>query len=413
MKAVVLALLVGSLIAISPSVAGQHYADTLHNNLSVQMKNYEAEAEQFTTQPVIVGLAESQVMRLAKMHMGEEFENAKTVLKKVVDMAKAGESFHTYHAFFVAMDYKNEQARTYEVTLVRKDTSLVAAINKKTHEIEKKQKWSFYYEIYSSGFGLSFIFHEKAPIFDTELTEDMINYMRQYLLRSAELRRGSMVDNTLGGFMDWVNGASGAIKSLTEAAQGIIAVFKSINTTTLKEHVKGEGFKAYKAMSNYSRILGVPLDKYDRFLKSFKVQMGLNRSKRIEEMNAYFEIAEFAANEWKVNDFVFGVGRTDNICNNLVITNQIDYKDNVVHFVSVNVEGSFELADDTLVYTQYKSVFGGISESTKEIRKSLPRDIKDEEIKAINALMVLNAINVYAENMNIKFQLPNDNPWKM
>lgn len=200
---------------------------------------------------------------------------------------------------------------------------------------------------------------------------------------------------------------------MTEAAQGIINTFKTVKTTTLKEHVKGEGFKAYRAMSNYSRILGVPMDKYDSFLKSFKIQMGLSRSKRIEEMNAYFDIAQFVANEWKLNDFVFGVGRTDNICNNLVITNQIDYKDNVVHFVSVNVEGSFELADDTLVYTQYKSVFGGISETTKDVRKSVPRDIKDDEIKAINALMVLNAINVYSENMNIKFQLPADDPWKM
>jgi hypothetical protein len=50
---------------------------------------------------------------------------------------------------------------------------------------------------------------------------------------------------------------------LTEAAQGIIAVFKSVNTTTLKEHVKGEGFKAYSAKSNFSRILGVPMAKYD------------------------------------------------------------------------------------------------------------------------------------------------------
>jgi hypothetical protein len=202
MKTVILALLVGSLIAISPSVAGQHYDDTLHNNLSTHMRNYEAEAEQFSTQPVIIGLAESQIMRLAKMHMGEEFENAKTILKKVVDQAKSGDSHNTFHAFFVAMDYKNEQARTYEVSIIRKETSLVAAINKKTHELEKKEKWSFYYEIYTSAFGLPFVFQEKAPIFDTELTQDVVSYMRQYLLRSAERRRGSLMNNSLGGWME-------------------------------------------------------------------------------------------------------------------------------------------------------------------------------------------------------------------
>lgn len=195
---------------------------------------------------------------------------------------------------------------------------------------------------------------------------------------------------------------------MTEAAQGVIALFKSTKTSTLKEHVKGEGFKSYKAMSNYSRILGVPTNRYTAFLKAYKVQMGFSRSPRQAEMNAYFEIAEFASNEWKLNDFVFGVGQK----NNIVITNQINYADNVVHFVSVNVNGSFELADDTLIYTQYKSIIGGLSETTKDVRKKVPRDIKDDEIKAINALMVLNAMNVYSDNMNIKFKLPGDNPWK-
>lgn len=114
-----------------------------------------------------------------------------------------------------------------------------------------------------------------------------------------------------------------------------------------------------------------------------------------------------------MNDFVFGTGKKNNICNNLIITNKIDYTDNVIHFVSVKVDGAFELADDTLIYTQYKSVFGGISESTKEVRKKVPRDITNDEIKAINALMVLNAINVYTEKMGIKFKLPNDDPMKM
>lgn len=114
-----------------------------------------------------------------------------------------------------------------------------------------------------------------------------------------------------------------------------------------------------------------------------------------------------------MNSFIFGVGKKNNICNNLVITNKINYNDNVVHFVSVNVNGSFELADDTLVFIKYKSKLGGLSENTTVVRKNVPRDITENEIKAINAIMVLNAINVYSENMNIKFKLPNDNPMKM
>eukprot|EP00178_Gracilaria_changii_P024879 TRINITY_DN7543_c0_g1_i5.p1 TRINITY_DN7543_c0_g1~~TRINITY_DN7543_c0_g1_i5.p1 ORF type:complete len:383 (-),score=82.60 TRINITY_DN7543_c0_g1_i5:70-1116(-) len=345
----------------------------------------------------------------------DDFKQASSIVRKVIAQAQKGESHHTYHAFFAAMDYEKAEARTYELTLVRKEHSVVAVLTKKTHELEAEDKYSFYYETYDSAFGLPFKFSSKAAIIDSELSQELVSYMRQYLIRYAEQTRGSNMhmQGQLTGFMDWANSASTAIKSLTEAAQGIINTFKTTKTTTLKEHVKGEGFAAYKAKSNYSRILGVPTSKYDSFLKAFKIQMGLSRATRSKEMDAYFEIAQFASNEWKLNDFIFGVGKSDNTCNNLVITNQINYADDVVHFVSVNVEGSFALAPDTLIYTQHKSVFGGISETTKDVRKSVPRNITADEIKAINALMVLNAMNVYAENMNIKFKLPSDDPWKM
>lgn len=65
-------LLVGSLIAVSPSALGQHYDDTLHNNLSPVMKRTETEAEQFSTNPIIIGLAQSQILRLTSQHMNKE-----------------------------------------------------------------------------------------------------------------------------------------------------------------------------------------------------------------------------------------------------------------------------------------------------------------------------------------------------
>lgn len=292
---------------------------------------------------------------------------------------------------------------------------MVGILTQKTHVIDSKQIRTVYTELYRSEFGLPFIFTEKSENEDADLTEGMIEYMRQYLLRGAEQSRKTSMhaESGLQNFAGWANNASVYIKAFTELAKGIISLFKTVKTTTLKAHIKGEGFKAYKAMSNYARILGVPTRDYKNFLKSYKGMVGIKGAPREKEIDAYFEIAEFASNMWKVNDFVFSVGGKDNICNNLVISNQIDYADNVIHMLSVKVNGSFELADDTLIYTQYKSVMAGLKETTKDIRKNLPRDIKDDEIKAINALMLLNAMNVYAENSGIKFNLPNNNPWKM
>lgn len=415
MKLFIIAILAGTLLAVSPSAVGQHYDDTIHNNLSIDMRKLETDADVFSTNPVIAPLAKSQIMKLCLDNMQQEdFHQAKAQLSQVIDLAKKSDSHTTFHAFIANMSYKAGEARTYELTVVRNEKSLVGVLTKKTHIVDvQAKKNSFYFEIYSSVFGLPFRMIQSTN--STDLKKDMIEYMRQYLLRAAEqARKTSMhAEGQLKTFVVWAQAAAQAIQALTKAAQGIINTFKTVKTTTLKHYYKGKGFKAYKASSTYSRILGVPTSKYDLFLKAYKVQMGIDQSPRIKEIDAYFTIAEFASNEWKMNDFVFGIGQKNNICNNLVITNKINYTDNVVHFVSVNVNGSFELADDTLIYTQYKSVFGGISETTKDVIKHVPRDITSAEIKAINALMVLNAINVYTDNMNIKFSLPNDDPWKM
>ena len=125
----------------------------------------------------------------------EDFAKAQSVIEKVINKAKAAQSHATYHAFFVAMDYKVEQARTYELTLVKNENSIVGLLTRKTHEVDAKDAYNFYFETYSSDFGLPFIFSEKAENTDAELTEDMISYMRQYLLRAAEQTRGSNMKN--------------------------------------------------------------------------------------------------------------------------------------------------------------------------------------------------------------------------
>ena len=368
-KLIIFAFLIGTLLAVSPRAVGQHYDDTLHNNLSVVMRASEVEITQVSTNPTIVPLAQMMINKMVAQNMpAEDLAASKAIIEKTIKIAKNAEADSTYHAFFIFMDPAVQQARTYELTLVRNENNIVGILNTKYHVLDADEVKAFHYEIYSSAFGLDFIVSEKS---ESAVDQDLALYMRQYLTRGAEeYRKTSMNAHGLTAWTLYVTAAAEAVKSLTEAAKGVIAVFKTVKTETLKEHVKGEGFKAYKAMSNYSRILGVKAEEkaYKSFLKAFKIQMGLNLIARIEELDAYFEIAQFASNDWKINDFVFGIGAKDNSCNNLVIINQINYTDNVVHFVSVNVKGAFELADDTLIYTQYKSVFGGISETTKDVR---------------------------------------------
>lgn len=190
MKFFILAILAGSLIAVSPSAVGQHYDDALHNNMSPAMRRAETDADQFSTQPIIVPLARSQIMNLCRKNMNKkDFMETRDVISKTIEIAKQAESHGSYHTFVASMNHVNGEARTYELTIVRKETAMVGILTKKTHEIETKNFNEFYYEIYSSDFGLPFQFIEKTPIERLNLTQDVADFMRQYLLRAAEQHR--------------------------------------------------------------------------------------------------------------------------------------------------------------------------------------------------------------------------------
>jgi hypothetical protein len=218
MKLFILALIAGSMLAVSPSAAGQHYDDTIHNNISIAMRKTEVDGDSFSTNPIIAPLAKNQIMKLAAKHMpAVDLDAAKETFLKTIDLAKKSESHTTFHAFVANMSFSTEEARTYELTVIRNEHSMVGVLSTKTHIVDNQGKNSFYSEIYSSEFGLPFNFTQKS---ETHLDKELISYMRQYLLRSAEQVRKSSMHNEhqLQNFAGWANQASVYINAVCAVA---------------------------------------------------------------------------------------------------------------------------------------------------------------------------------------------------
>lgn len=414
MKYILLALLVASAYTMSPSVTlNQQYDDMLVNNMGNKILMLESEAEITTTKPLILPLAKVQILKHCAENMEKsDFENSLTIIKKVIKTAINGESHNSYHALLTTFDYRNEVARTYELTVSRNAKSVVAVLAKKFHEIEKKDKWSFYYETYESVLGLPFTNVERGPKFDSDVSFEMIGYIKQYLLRGAHQLRGTQ-PNVLRGLTDWISSATGAVTQITGAYKEIVSAFKTTKTETIKELIKGEGFSKFSQKSRFLRSLGVPNAKFDDYMKAYRVLTGLKNSKYQEEIDAICSIAQWLEeNSWSVNDFVFDEN-DGGVVNSIITLTRANLMEGVTHFITVNLQGAFALAPDILVITKHKSIAGGIYENTKDVRKKIPRSISEDEVKAVQALMLLNSMKIMADAFNVPFKFPTDDPNKL
>lgn len=416
MKLLIFAILAASVCTLSPSTRlTQQYDDMLFNNMGVKMFNVESDAEVTSTRPYILPISKAQILRHCAENMDkEDFENSLPIIKATIQAGLNGQSHNSYHALFIAFDYRNEVARTYELAINRHTKSLVAVLSKKNHEIEKKDKWSFYYETYESVLGLPFSNIQRGPRFDSDVTPELIEYIKQYLLRAAHKARGSQKGvMVLKGFTEWIGSATGAVNQITGAYKEIVSAFKTTKTETIKELIKGEGFSKFSTKSRFLRSLGVPNSKYDIYMNAYKTLVGLTKNKYTAEIDAFLTISQFLQdNSWAINDLTFDEN-SGGRCSNIIALTRANMMEGVSHFITVNLKGSFALAPNVLVISKHKSVAGGIFENTKDVRKKIPRQITNDEVKAVQSLMLLNAMKIMADAFNIPFGFPTDDPNKL
>ena len=110
-------------------------------------------------------------------------------------------------------------------------------------------------------------------------------------------------------------------------------------------------------------------------------------------------------NAWNTNDFTFDVSKGGR-CSNFVSMTRKDDVAQQFHIMSTVVDGTFQLSPNIWVYTKYKSVAGGIVQTTKIQTKNMPRSFTEADAKAVNAMMLLTSINVMQENFGIPKTLP-------
>jgi hypothetical protein len=79
------------------------------------------------------------------------------------------------------------------------------------------------------------------------------------------------------------------------------------------------------------------------------------------------------------------------------------------HMLICDISSFFKLADDMMIINKSKSILGGIYENSQDIIKKVPRDLTEEDTKALMNILFVISFKTLAENFGIKLSLPESN----
>lgn len=210
-----------------------------------------------------------------------------------------------------------------------------------------------------------------------------------------------------GGLADILGGAKNVIQGLADGYKSIVEAFKTVKKEELKEKITGEGFNEYSAKSRYLRSIGIPKSYWETYKQQFMQLTGIAKNPNVKpHIETLLKMADFIQdNAWNTNDLTFDITK-GGTCSNFVCLTRFDSVIQKYHIMTTVVDGTFQLAPNVWIYSKYKSVAGGIVETTKIVARNMPRAMTEGDAKAINAMMLLTSINVMQENFGIPKTLP-------
>jgi hypothetical protein len=237
--------------------------------------------------------------------------------------------------------------------------------------------------------------------------------IKKTLMKAVQIARGTQKGDLLAAqFLGQTTftGVLDAINQVAKAWKAIADAFKTVNKETLKYVIKGQGFTQYASKSRFLRSIGISLSSWEIFKRNYLIITGLDESAQAKsEAEAFLGLAEFMPdNAWYFNTASFDIKHNGDTTS-VVAMSKADLEFGKAHVLTVTASGTFSLAPDVYVYEKFKSVAGGIYQNTKDVRKNVPRSLTQEDVKALHALTILNAINVMTNVFNIPFNLP-ENP---
>jgi hypothetical protein len=295
------------------------------------------------------------------------------------------------------------------INLVRNQDSFKIVVSYEHRQAFGIHEDTIYHDVRSSFYGLPsdsefvlFNDHEGSPEFH--------EFNKNRLLADLKDLRGTSVQSL--GVLDVIAATATAkvvVNTLCDCYKSVVDAFKTVDNESLKKTISGNGFTQFQKSSRFVKMVGVPIAQYEPIKKSIMTLLGMDKNKNLaKEIDAVITLAQWITKaDWGADEFTFDVN-TGGTCNSAMSLSKAHLSDQMFSVIVVVINSSFQLAPNILIYEKFKSVAGGIIQTTSEKRVNENRALTLKDYKAINNMVKVSTLQSMAKELGVNFSLPNN-----
>ena len=180
------------------------------------------------------------------------------------------------------------------------------------------------------------------------------------------------------------------------------SIFATKVTTTLIGEFKSKGFSSFSltaSVRRYTGIKGSEIGTFTTVVTRIMTNDHPDKEKQ-RKIKANLELVQFIdSNTWNMDDIAVDTGRPDSSDRFFTIMYNNENYGEKYNFLAMNVQSTFTLAPNLLIYKQNKSVFGGIVGSEKIVIEEVPRTVTKTDVEAMRAFNLVMACKLFADNL--------------
>ena len=194
-----------------------------------------------------------------------------------------------------------------------------------------------------------------------------------------------------------------AIQIFAEIWGFLANLFGTKVTVTLKAEIKAKGFSHYSMYAVFRKHLGVDIDdvtEYCQLLAMVATKNHPSAEKKSKIANGC-ALSEFTEkNKVAMDDGMIDAAKLSED-RFFSLASYMDPSGDELSFVSMNMDATFTLAPNLLIYEKRTSYVGGIFTDSVPVIEEVPREVSPDDIKAIRGFNLGLAMKLFTDNLNV------------
>lgn len=246
-------------------------------------------------------------------------------------------------------------------------------------------------------------------LFNSPSINNAFKMMNNLYFSSIKNARGSPLGSIKSG-LGMVD-PTALVSTLAQTYSSVAQAFKTESKETFQKVIQGKGFAQFQQDTTFLNNQGIRLKRYDNFKKNYVVTTETDSNKELKEKTlSWLELAEICpTNDGFELENMFDENK-DGTTSTLTVLSSLNEVENKINILTIKTKGAYKLTPDVYIYEKSKSVAGGIYQEMKEKREYRARSLKEDDIKALNAMAITNTLIRLKSVFNIDFKVRASKP---